>query len=82
MCADELHEHTAKFVRDVHDEPVFVAAQVENKAIVAHKVDRGAELPLYLVRITPSRLSRDGEPDTDGPFGLRVALPEPRFERD
>ena len=76
MGADEFHQNAAEGIRHVNDQPVLVAAEAEDHAIVADEIDHRAELPLHLGGAAPPRLACDGEPDADRPFGLAVALPE------
>jgi hypothetical protein len=76
MRPDEFHQHAAECVRHMDDQTVLVAAEVEDHAIVADEIDRGAELPLYGTGIAPTSLARQCEPCADRSFGLRVALPE------
>jgi hypothetical protein len=76
MCSDEFHEHAAECVGNVHDQPILVAAEVEDHAVVADEIDSRAELPLDIVRIAPPTFARQREPSADRPLGLRVALPE------
>jgi hypothetical protein len=35
--ADELHEHTAEFEGDMHYQPVFVPAKIEDDTDVPHE---------------------------------------------
>jgi hypothetical protein len=42
----------------VDDQPIFVAAEIEDDSVVAHEVDGAAELPLYFGRVGPMRLGR------------------------
>jgi hypothetical protein len=46
MGSDELHEHSTEPVRHVHDQPVLVPPEVENRAVVADEIDATAKLPL------------------------------------
>jgi hypothetical protein len=74
--ADEFHQDAAERVRHMHDQPVLVASEVEDRPVVADEIDRSAELPLVLARIAPARPADRREPDADRNLGLRVALPE------
>jgi len=76
MGADEFHQRAAECVRHMDDQPIFVAAEVEDHAVVADEIDGRAELPLDIVRTAPARLARQREPRADRPLGLRMALPE------
>jgi hypothetical protein len=76
VAADEFHQHAAEAVGRMHDQPVFVAAEVENQPVAADEIDGGAELPLHVGGRAPARLADDREPDADRPFRLPVALPE------
>ena len=62
MSADELHEHAAKRIGHVDDQPIFVAAEIEDHSVVAHEIDGTAELPFYVGRVGPMRLGRNREP--------------------
>jgi hypothetical protein len=57
-------------------QPIFVAAEVKDHAVIADEIDSRAELPLDIVRIAPARLARQCEPRADRPLRLRMALPE------
>jgi len=46
----------------VDDQPVFVAAEIEDNSVVTYEIDGTAELPLYFGRIGPMRLGRNREP--------------------
>jgi len=59
MSADELHKHAAESIRHVDDQPIFVAAEIEDHSVVAHEIDGVAELLFYLGRIGPTCLSRN-----------------------
>ena len=48
MVADKLHEKTAECEGHVDDQPILVAAEIEDHPIVAHEIDGGPELALYL----------------------------------
>jgi hypothetical protein len=76
MRPDEFHQHATECVRHVDDQPVLVAAEVEDHAVVADEIDRGAELPFDGIGVAPASLARQRKPCTDRPFGLRMALPE------
>jgi hypothetical protein len=76
MGSDELHKQAAEKIGHVDDKSIFIAAQIENHAIVADKVDGRAELPFDLVRISPLLPAGDGKPYADRLLGLRVASPE------
>ena len=76
MGSNELHKPAAEPVRNVGDEPVLVAAQIENQAIIGDEIDSRAELPLDVVRSVPARLTDNCEPDTDRSLSSRVAPPE------
>jgi hypothetical protein len=60
----------------VDDQPVFVAAEVEDDPVVADEVGRSAELPLDVVRISPAAFACHGEPSPNMALGLRVTFPE------
>src|SRR5712691_3472764 len=76
MSADELHEHAAEGKRHVDDQPIFVAAEIEDDPVVAHEIDGVAELPPYLGRIRPTRLGRGSEPRPSRALGMWVTRPE------
>jgi hypothetical protein len=46
-------EHAPECKRHVDDQPVFTAAESKDDPVVAHEIDRTAELPLYLGWISP-----------------------------
>ena len=62
MSADKLHERTAKSIGHADDQPIFVAAEIEDDSVVANEIDGTAELPLYFGRVGPMRLGRNREP--------------------
>jgi hypothetical protein len=76
MRPDEFHQCAAERVRDMDDQPVFVAAEVEDHPVVADEIHGRAELPLDIVRIAPSTLARHGKPRPNGTLGLRMTFPE------
>jgi hypothetical protein len=76
MRSDEFYQRAAEGVRDVHDQPIFVAAEVEDHSAVADEIDRGSELPPNVIRIAPTALACHGEPGANGSLGLRMTLPE------
>src|SRR5712691_6855403 len=76
MRSDELYQHTAERVRRVDDKTVFVAAEIENHAIVADKINSGAELAFDVIRVAPPCVGDKSEPGADRPFSLRMTLPE------
>src|ERR1700740_2350880 len=76
MGTDELHENAAERKRYVHDQTVFVAAEIEYGPVVADEIDGAAELPLDLGRISPMRPCGNGEPRANWAFGLWVTRPE------
>ena len=59
-----------------YDQPIFVAAEIEDNSVVAHEIDGTAELPLYFGRVGPMRLGRNREPRPNWAFGMR---PPPEF---
>jgi hypothetical protein len=48
MGTDELNERAPELKRDMDDQPLFVATDIKDHPVVAHEIDRTAELPLYL----------------------------------
>jgi len=60
----------------VDDQPVFVAAEIEDNPVVTYEIDGTAELPLYFGRIGPMRLGRNREPRPNWAFGTRVTRPK------
>jgi hypothetical protein len=44
LGTDELREHAAERKRYVDHQPVFVAAEIKDGPIVAHKIDSASEL--------------------------------------
>jgi hypothetical protein len=50
VSANELYEHSSERIGDVHDQAIFIARNVEDEAIIAHKIDIGAEHRLYVCR--------------------------------
>ena len=72
----ELHQCAAECVRDVDDQPVFVAAEVEDHPVIADEIHGRAKLPLNIVRIAPETLARHGEPRANGTLGLRMTFPK------
>jgi hypothetical protein len=65
MSTDELHEHASERKRYVDDQPVFVAAEIKDDAVVAHEIDGTSELLLYLGWICPLCFGGNREPGTD-----------------
>lgn len=76
MGADEFHQYAAERVGYVRDQPVFVAAEVEDQSVVADEIDGGAELAFDVGGRAPVRLADDRKPDANRPFRRPVALPE------
>jgi len=76
MGSNEFHEHPAKLVGHVDDQPVLVAAEIENQAVVGNEVDIRAELLFHIVWTFPARLADNCEPDADRSLRPPVALPE------
>ena len=76
MGTDEFHEHAPERKRHVDDQPVFVAAEIEDDPVVAYEIDGAAELPLYLGWIGPLCLGGNREPGTDRSLRMRVTRPE------
>jgi hypothetical protein len=66
----EFYQHAAERIRDVDNQPVLVAAEIEDCPIVADKIDGLAKLTLDVVQALPPRLGRDGVLDADRSFGL------------
>jgi hypothetical protein len=66
MVADKLHEKTAECEGHVDDQPILVAAEIEDHPIVAHEIDGGPELALYLGWVRPVRRGRNGQPRAIG----------------
>jgi len=62
MGTDELNERAPELKRDMDDQPLFVATDIKDHPVVAHEIDRTAELPLYLGWISPFRLGGSREP--------------------
>ena len=65
MVADKLHEKTAECEGHVDDQPILVAAEIEDHPIVADEIDGGPELALYVGGICPVRRGRNGQPCAD-----------------
>jgi hypothetical protein len=76
MRPDEFDQRATERIRDVDDQPIFVAAEVENHPVVANEVDSCAELPFDVVRISPTPFARNGEPSANWALGLRMMFPE------
>jgi hypothetical protein len=76
MRPDEFHQCAAEGVRDVDDQPVFVAAEVEDHPVVADEVHSCAELPLDVVGIPPAAFVCNGEPGANRTLSLRMTFPE------
>jgi hypothetical protein len=76
MGSDEFDQSATECIRHMHDQPIFIATNIEDHPIVANEVDRLAELPLDVVWIAPPRFARQREPSADRRLGLRVAAPE------
>ena len=53
--ADEFDQDAAERVRDVDDQPIFVAAEIEDDAVVTEEIDGRAELSLDVARTAPAR---------------------------
>jgi hypothetical protein len=58
------------------DQPVLVAAQIEDDPIVAREIDSAAKLPLYLGRGCPMRFCCNRDPGMDRAFSMRVTRPD------
>jgi hypothetical protein len=52
----ELDKNAAELVRNVHDQPVLVAAEIEDQAVVADEIYRRTEPSLDIIRPCPTRL--------------------------
>src|SRR5438270_10771279 len=76
MRADELHEHTPKHIGHVNDQSILVTTEIEDHAIVAHEIDRDAELAFYRAWAGPARFRNRCEPGSQRSFCLRMPLPE------
>src|SRR5439155_19313167 len=76
MGTYELHEHAPERKRYVDDQPVFVAAEIEDDPVIAHEIDGTAELPLDLGWIIPLCFGGNREPGTDRSLRMRVTRPE------
>lgn len=75
MSADEFHEYAAKSIGYMDDQPVLVAAEIEDDTAVAHEIDGTAKLALYFGRVGPMRLRRNREPRPNWAFGMRMTRP-------
>jgi hypothetical protein len=67
MRAYELYEHTSERERYVDNKSVFVAAKVENSAVVSHEIDSTAELTFYLGWIGHRALDATASQARSGP---------------
>ena len=72
---DELHEHVFERKLYVNDDPSFVAAEIEDDAVVADGIDFGSELLLDLARTCRTRWGCDV---SDARIGLSDAGDAPR----
>jgi hypothetical protein len=73
---NELDKDAAELIRDVHDQSVLVAAEIEDHAVVTDEIHGRTKLTFQVIRAAPTRLGRDGEPSTTRSLRLRVSLPE------
>jgi hypothetical protein len=64
MCSDEFHQHTSKWISDMHHQPIFVSAKIKYEAVVSHEINGGAEAGLNIGWSPPLSLGDDGEPGT------------------
>jgi hypothetical protein len=67
------------------DQPIFVAADVEDQAVVGNEIDARAELLFDVGRAGPLDRRNQGVPSPQRPFGLEmIAFPEKpqRSQRD
>jgi hypothetical protein len=74
--SDEFHQDAAECVGHVNDQPIFVAAKVEDDAVVGNEIDSRTEFSLNVCGPLPSRPVDRSEPGTNRSFGLQVTLPE------
>jgi hypothetical protein len=74
--SNEFHEDTLKPVGGVNDEPEFIAADVENEAVVGNEINRGSELLLDTGRAFPPCLIDHRVPRPQRHLGLGVLFPE------
>jgi hypothetical protein len=76
MGTNEFYEHATEFKRYMHDQPIFVSAEIEDDPIVAYEIDGASELPFDFGGISPSRSGGNREPGPDRSFRMRVTRPE------
>jgi hypothetical protein len=60
----------------MNNQPILVAAEIENYAVVAYEVDGAAELAFDIARTSPRRLRNHRIPRARRTFRLPVTLPE------
>jgi hypothetical protein len=76
MCSDEFHQYTPKWIGDVHHQPIFVSAEVENSAVISDKVYGGTEASFDIGWTAPFSLGDHGKPSAERTLSLGVTLPE------
>ena len=74
MRADELYLHCLEFIGNTHDQPIFVATDIENQAIIGDKIDRRAELGFDIGGTGPVRLCDDSVPSPQRLLSLGLLL--------
>lgn len=73
---EELHQNFAKSVGDVSDQAVFVAADIEDGAIIANEVNCIAEVVLDIRRSLPIGLGYARMPRSKWGLCIGISLPE------
>jgi hypothetical protein len=76
MGPDEFDQHAAERVRDMRDQPILVAAEIEDHAVVADEINGRAELALDVRWTGPAGLRHHRKPSARRSLGGRVSLPE------
>jgi hypothetical protein len=76
MRPNELHQNTAIFIRDMHDDAESISTKIKDQPVVAYEINSVAELPLDFRRCSPHRFAYGCEPSSDRSFSLRVLLPK------
>ncbi len=61
MCPDEFDQHPSITIGDMDDQPVFIAADIENDTMIGNKIS-GAEIRFNFGGRPPDGMAGAGKP--------------------